>query len=47
MEGLDIFPLNAPTLNKMRMNIRKIPILERVKQETRKTPMRNIKLCIP
>ena len=36
MEGLDILPLNAPTLNKMRMKKMKLRNSKRVKQETRK-----------
>ena len=38
MEGFDILPLNAPTLNKMRMKIRKLRSSKRVNQERRKYP---------
>ena len=41
------FSLNVPTLNKMRMKIRKLRRSERVNQETRKNPMGKRKLFTP
>ena len=47
MEGLDILPLNAPTLNKMRMKKRKLRNSKWVNQEIRKNPMGKRKLFTP
>ena len=38
MEGLDILPLNAPTLNKMRMKKNKLRKLKMVKPGNKKKP---------
>ena len=47
MEGLEISPLNAPTLNKMKMKKRKLQSSKWVNQETRKHTMGKRKLFTP
>ena len=47
MEGLDIFPPTAPTLNKMRMKKNKLQNSEEVNQEARKNPMGARKIFMP
>ena len=47
MEGLDILPLNSPTLNKMRMKKRKLRSSKWVNQGTRKKTMGKRKLFTP
>ena len=47
MEGLDILPLNAPTLNKMRMKKKKLQNSKEVNQEARKNPMGTRQLFTP